>query len=53
MKHLSNGKNITYASSSVGFSTPSHFSASFKKMFGISARGIISLNAKIEIINDD
>jgi AraC-like DNA-binding protein len=52
MKHLSNGKNITYAASSVGFSTPSHFSASFKKMFGISAREIIALNAKIEIVSD-
>ena len=53
MKHLSDGKNITYAASSVGFSTPSHFSASFKKMFGVSAREIIALNAKIEIIGDD
>lgn len=48
MKLLSEGRNITYASSSAGFSNPSHFSASFKKMFGISARDVISLNANIE-----
>lgn len=50
---ISEGKSLTYSATTSGFSSSAHFSSSFKKMFGISARNLISKGLKISIFEEN
>lgn len=46
---LSEGTDLTTASMSVGFASPSHFSDSFLRMFGLTATALTATGATISL----
>ncbi len=54
MRHVAvavrDGADLTRASVDAGFASPSHFSDSFRAMFGLTATGLLSRGARIEVV---
>ena len=50
---LSNGADLTTASTEAGFASPSHFSDTFRTMFGLSATALLSSQTRIVVQVDD
>ena len=46
---LSDGADLTTASAEAGFASPSHFSDTFRTMFGLSATALLSSQARIVV----
>jgi AraC-like DNA-binding protein len=46
---LSDGADLTTASTEAGFASPSHFSDAFRTMFGLSATALLSRQARIVV----
>ena len=46
---LSDGADLTTASAEAGFASPSHFSDTFRTMFGLSATALLSSQVRIVV----
>ena len=52
MRTIGDGGSLTNAALTAGFSSSAHLSASFKRMFGLSASDIIALGVTIDVSQD-
>jgi AraC-like DNA-binding protein len=52
MRTVAAGGSLTDAAMAAGFSSPSHLSSAFKRMFGLSASEIIRLGVSIDLSED-
>ncbi len=50
---LSDGADLTTAASEAGFASPSHFSDTFRTMFGLSATALLSRQTRIVVRAND
>jgi len=49
---ISNGADLTQASTAAGFASPSHFSDTFRAMFGLSASTLLAATTRLIVLDD-
>jgi AraC-like DNA-binding protein len=53
MRTIAAGGNLTEAAFAAGFSSSAHLSSTFKRMFGLTASGLLALGVEIDLSQDE
>jgi AraC-like DNA-binding protein len=52
MRTVAAGRSLTQAAHAAGFASSAHLSAAFRRMFGLSARDLLSTGVSIDLSDD-